>query len=499
MAEGRSVPTVFISYSHDDTEHKQWVITLGGRLRANGVDVLLDAYDLRPGDDVPKFMERGVRDSDRVLMVCTDRYVAKANEGVGGVGYEAMIVTGELVKDLGTSKFIPIIRQKTEPYKVPTSVSTRVYINLSEGPNADTEFERLLQELHDARPPKPALGTYERGTTAAPPTPTATPSPSAESSEAYIDPALIYARALRAAQTDNLTEWRRIIRRSRTDMVPRLTGWWAKYATTAPPAPELAEQSMEGASAFAPLAAIALAGVASGNPRFKDQIGLIEDVLNPTEWQRSGLNVRIELPITGAFLYQALHGAMCLHVSNVSAAMKLARMELPIPQSAGVAPLWRQHGMVVWPVALGRDATASWRIISTLPSRWKWVADVFGDASEYQTGLYAYYVSLNALEFVERLGQHRSPLLPSAEEFRPDIPPVFEAVDDDIKRRGYRLVTIAAAELRALWSSLGVNENTVRAQWGTWISLQRTFIPHFYPFASDQLGFQRLIPEVLSA
>ena len=274
---------------------------------------------------------------------------------------------------------------KTEPYKVPTSVSTRAYINLSEGPNADAEFERLLQELHDARPTEPPLGTYKRGAAAAPPTPTATSSP-AESTEEYIDPSLVYARALQAAQTDNLTEWRRIIRRSRADMVPRLTEWWSKYSTTAPPIPELAEQSMEGAGAFAPLAAIALAGVASGNPRFQNQVGLIEDVLNPAEWQRSGLNVRIELPITGAFLYQALHGAMCLHVSNLSAAMKLARMELPVPHSTGVAPLWQQHGMVVWPVAAWRNATASWKIISTLPSRWQWVADVFGDTHRVPIG-----------------------------------------------------------------------------------------------------------------
>ena len=93
------VPTVFISYSHDDSEHKRWVLDLAGHLRANGVDVLIDAWDLSPGDDVPKFMERGVRDVDRVLMICTEKYTSKANDGEGGVGYEAMIVTGELVRD----------------------------------------------------------------------------------------------------------------------------------------------------------------------------------------------------------------------------------------------------------------------------------------------------------------------------------------------------------------------------------------------------------------
>jgi hypothetical protein len=497
MDRDQPAPTVFISYSHDDTEHKQWVIALAARLLANGVNVLLDAYDLRAGDDVPKFMERGVRDSDRVLMICTDRYTAKANEGVGGVGYEAMIVTGELVANLGTSKFIPIVRQKAEPYKVPTSVSTRLYINLSDGPNADAEFGRLLEELHDARPPKPPLGRYAAGVLAAKLAPTTPLSLPAELPEEFGNPAFVHERALQAARKDDLTEWRRIVRHSRAEMVPSLKAWRAKYANTSPPVPELAEESMEGASAFAPLIAIALAGVASGNPRFQNQVGLIEDVLNPAEWERSGLVVRVELPITGAFIYQALHGSLCLHVNNLSAAMQLARTDLPVPQSSVQRPLWRQHGMVAWPVALGRSAADSWKILKSLPSRWGWVANIFGDASEYQAALYAYYVSLNVLEYVERLKQKRSPLLPSAPDFRPDIPPAFEGLEEDSKRRGYRLVTTAGAELRALWSSLGIKEGMIRDQWDVWVDLQRSFIPHFYPFASDQLGFQRLIPDVL--
>ena len=71
----------------------------------NGIDVILDQWEIEPGDDVPKFMERAVNEADRVLMVCTESYVRKADDGKGGVGYEAMIVTGELVRDLGSSKF----------------------------------------------------------------------------------------------------------------------------------------------------------------------------------------------------------------------------------------------------------------------------------------------------------------------------------------------------------------------------------------------------------
>ena len=112
-----------------------------------------------PGDDVPKFMEKSVTAADRVLMICTEKYVHKANEGSGGVGYEAMIVTGELVQNLGTSKFIPVIRQGSAQPLVPKSVGTRLYVNLSHAKNYQEQLDQLLRELHNApRIPKPPLG-----------------------------------------------------------------------------------------------------------------------------------------------------------------------------------------------------------------------------------------------------------------------------------------------------------------------------------------------------
>ncbi len=100
------IPKVFVSYSHDSDEHKEWVLRLGTKLRQNGVDVVLDRWDLGAGDDMTLFMEKGVRDSTRVLVICTDTYVRKADVGEGGVGYERLIITARLVRDVGTAKFI---------------------------------------------------------------------------------------------------------------------------------------------------------------------------------------------------------------------------------------------------------------------------------------------------------------------------------------------------------------------------------------------------------
>ena len=146
-------PKVFISYSHDSAEHRRWVSELGAKLRHNGVDAILDQWDLGPGDDVTQFMEHGIRDSDRVLVICTDQYVRKANAGEGGVGYERMIVTAQLVHDLGTDKFIPIIRQASRQEKTPTFLGTRVYADFRDENEFDAEYEKLLRELYD----KPAV------------------------------------------------------------------------------------------------------------------------------------------------------------------------------------------------------------------------------------------------------------------------------------------------------------------------------------------------------
>ena len=139
-------PKVFISYSHDSPEHKQWVSELAVKLRHNGIDTTLDQWDLRLGDDITRFMERGIVDADRILIVCTDNYVSKANTGEGGVGYERMIITKEIVENQGNNKFIPIIRQTQWEDKTPEFLKERVYIDFTDDSQFEEKFEELLHE-----------------------------------------------------------------------------------------------------------------------------------------------------------------------------------------------------------------------------------------------------------------------------------------------------------------------------------------------------------------
>lgn len=144
-----AVPKVFISYSHDDQAHKKWVLELAQRLRNAGVDAILDQFRLSLGDDLGSFMEKSVAESDRIIMICTDTYVTKANDGLGGVGYEKMIMTAEYMNQINTKKVIPLIRQKGTN-NVPTFLKSRLHINLSREDEFELQFDNLLREIHEA-------------------------------------------------------------------------------------------------------------------------------------------------------------------------------------------------------------------------------------------------------------------------------------------------------------------------------------------------------------
>ena len=183
-------PRVFLSYSHDSEAHRAWVRLLAGRLRQGGVEVTLDQWDLPYGADVVRFMELGIRDADRVLMVCSANYVAKAEERKGGAGYEGMIVTGHVARATDTIKFVPIVRDHAGEPLVPGFLGQRLWLDFRDDGLFEERLEELLRELHGApRYPKPPLGRNPfagpelEGGAKAQESPTHTPGPSRGSRE----------------------------------------------------------------------------------------------------------------------------------------------------------------------------------------------------------------------------------------------------------------------------------------------------------------------------
>ncbi|AGY54676.1 SEFIR Domain-Containing Protein [Bacteroidales bacterium CF] len=161
-ADNDETPTVFISYSWDTDKHEEWVLNLATKLMENGVNVILDKWDLGSlGNPLPNFMEKAIAKSNRVICVMTPNYKKKTEKSEGGVGYEYSIITAEIFADgVNTSKFIPLIRQGAENESVPTALRGRKYVDMRK----DAEFEdkfvhELLRDIHNApKYKKPALG-----------------------------------------------------------------------------------------------------------------------------------------------------------------------------------------------------------------------------------------------------------------------------------------------------------------------------------------------------
>lgn len=153
-----SAPKVFLSYSHDSADHKDWVLNLSTRLVANGVDVVLDQWDLTLGGDMPSFMEKCGPDVQRVIAICTARYTEKANAGRGGVGYEKMILTADLMRDITSEKIIPVVRNNADA-ALPTFLSTKLYIDFGEDALFEGKYTELLHDIHgEPIRPRPPLG-----------------------------------------------------------------------------------------------------------------------------------------------------------------------------------------------------------------------------------------------------------------------------------------------------------------------------------------------------
>lgn len=154
-------PKAFISYAHNDLGYKEKVLQFALRLREEGVDVILDQWHLRPGQDMNHFMERSVRDADKVLLLLDPTYKQKADGRTGGVGIETQIVSAEVYENTDNTKFIPVLfelRGTTSKQCTPMYLKTRVYANLANPDEPEKEFDGLVRGIFDVEPDLPPLG-----------------------------------------------------------------------------------------------------------------------------------------------------------------------------------------------------------------------------------------------------------------------------------------------------------------------------------------------------
>jgi hypothetical protein len=156
-------PKLFLSYSWSSSEHEQRVLSLAEELMEQGIEIILDKWDLKTGHDAFAFMEQMVSDPTvtKVLIICDRTYSEKANARSGGAGTEAQIITPEIYTKKEQDKYAAVVIERDEeghPY-LPTYYKGRIFIDFSDASIYPAEFEKLVRWAWD-KPlnAKPSIG-----------------------------------------------------------------------------------------------------------------------------------------------------------------------------------------------------------------------------------------------------------------------------------------------------------------------------------------------------
>lgn len=142
-------PRVFISYTGENPENRTWVKNLVCKLRKNGINARVDIYHLKLGYDLPQWMTNELLMADKVLLICDKCYAKKADLRNGGVGWETMIIQGDMMANPHTNKYICIIREENIDDGIPLYAKTKFSLTWTNPEISNEDFQELLYNLFD--------------------------------------------------------------------------------------------------------------------------------------------------------------------------------------------------------------------------------------------------------------------------------------------------------------------------------------------------------------
>ncbi len=122
-------PKIFVSYSHENDEHRSRTLGLAERLRNSGFDTMIDQYvEGTPLQGWPRWTLNQIEWADYVLLVCTETYYRRfrghESPEVGkGVDWEGAIITNELYdKKSASRRFVPVLFDSGDSGYIPEPI-----------------------------------------------------------------------------------------------------------------------------------------------------------------------------------------------------------------------------------------------------------------------------------------------------------------------------------------------------------------------------------------
>ncbi len=138
---------VFLSHACEDKE--RFVLPFATALRAHGLDVWIDRWEMLPGDSlVDKIFEEGLKNASAVIVVLSVHSVQKkwVREELNAATIKR-VTTG--------TKLIPVVIDNCD---IPESLRTVVWERVADLSHFEDAVDRVVAAVHDTRD-KPAIGT----------------------------------------------------------------------------------------------------------------------------------------------------------------------------------------------------------------------------------------------------------------------------------------------------------------------------------------------------
>jgi len=140
---------VFVTYAWEDENHNQKIISFVNFLRKKGYNATMDRKESQESTatDFNEMMIKGIQNSNKVIVVLSEKYKEKADSCKGGVGVEFRIIFEQL-KSLN-NKFIFVCFGDTEFELIkPIAIGGRDILNLKKDQD-ENNFNQLFSKLND--------------------------------------------------------------------------------------------------------------------------------------------------------------------------------------------------------------------------------------------------------------------------------------------------------------------------------------------------------------
>ena len=141
---------VFISHTSNTPDQQEWVKQLALYLIDRGIQARLDKFHLRRGMDLPQWMCNELSLAQKVIIVSDETYREKADGRLGGVGWETMVIQGDIANlPPDSTKYQVIVRAEDMKSGLPLYLKTRFAFHSKPSDPTDSFREELVKEILD--------------------------------------------------------------------------------------------------------------------------------------------------------------------------------------------------------------------------------------------------------------------------------------------------------------------------------------------------------------